>query len=116
MDTIVQQGKVSSIDYDTGSVRVVFTDRQNSVSAPLPMFNSEYKMPDVGDVVICLFLSNNPSRGYCLGTPNQSLTVTGEGVYYKDFFGEGYIKYDSDTKTLTISAGHVVINGTEVGA
>lgn len=115
MDTTVQEGKVSSIDYNTGSVRVVFTDRTDSVSAPLPMFNSEYKMPTVGDTVACLFLSNNPARGYCLGTPNDSPTVTGEGVFYKDFFGEASIKYDSGTKTLTISAGHVVINGTEVG-
>jgi hypothetical protein len=73
-------------------------------------------MPNVGDTVVCLFLTNNPARGFCLGTPNQSPTVTGAGIFYKDFFGEAFIKYDSNAKTLTISAEHVVINGTEVGS
>lgn len=114
MEAIVQQGHISSVNYESGSVRVVFADQMNTVSADLPMFNSEYKMPDIGDTVVCLFLSNNPTRGFCLGTPNQSPTVTGAGVFYKDFFGEAYIKYDSTAKTLTFSAEHVVINGTEV--
>jgi uncharacterized protein len=93
-----------------------FRIRQDSVSAPLPMFNGEYKMPDVGDAVVCLFLSNNPARGYCLGTPNSSPAVAGERIFYKDFFGKASIKYDSSTDTLTISAGHVIVNGTEVGS
>ena len=112
---IVAEGKVSSVDYTAGTVRVTFPDRANSVSAPLPMFNTEYKMPNVGNNVVCLFLSNNPARGFCLGSPQFSPPVTGQGIYYKDFFGKASIKYDESTDTMTISAGHVIINGTEVG-
>ena len=38
-------GKVSSIDYDHGMIRVVYTDRDKAVTKPLPVltFNDEYK-------------------------------------------------------------------------
>lgn len=105
----VQEGQVSTVNYNSGSVRVVFPDKSNSVSGDLPMFNSHYEMPSIGDTVVCLFLSNNPAHGYCLGTPNDSPPVTGEGVFYKDFFGEAFVKYDRATKTLTLHADKVAI-------
>jgi phage baseplate assembly protein gpV len=108
---VVEEGRVSSVDYKAGTVQVVFDDKSDIVSDDLPLFNSEYRMPDVGDVVVCLFLSNNPTQGFCLGTPQDSPQVTGKGIFYKDFFGEAFFKYDQSTGTLTINAPHVVING-----
>ena len=37
-------GKVSSIDYDNGMIRVLYTDRDGAVTKSLPMltFNDEY--------------------------------------------------------------------------
>lgn len=112
LPALIRTGKVSSRNLSNGTVRVNFDDVPNSVSSDLPMLNSEYKMPSVKDKVLCIFLSNNPSRGFCLGTYNQSsddLSFAGDGVFYKDFFGEGYFKYDKSTQTLTIHAPHVVI-------
>ena len=109
MQATVLEGKVSRVDYASAAVCVLFEDREGEVSAPLPMFASEYKMPDIGDTVACLFLSNNPARGYCLGSPAKNSAVNGKGIYYKDLFGEAFIKYDSSTHILTLSAPHVVI-------
>lgn len=112
---LVQTGKVNSINYDAGTVRVIFDDIQNSISGELPMLSGEYKMPDVGDKVLCIFLSNNPSRGFCLGKYYQSSNpsqTAGEGVFYKDLFGEGFIKYDKSTHTLTLQAPHIVTTET----
>ena len=46
---IFRVGKVSSIDYAAGLVRVVYPDKDNSVTAPLPMLCTEYNMPKVGE-------------------------------------------------------------------
>lgn len=59
---IFRVGKVSSIDYAAGLVRVVYPDKDNSVTAPLPMLCTEYNMPKVGDPVMVLHLSNGTGR------------------------------------------------------
>lgn len=64
---IFRVGKVSSIDYAAGLVRVVYPDKDNSVTAPLPMLCTEYNMPKVGDPVMVLHLSNGTEAGLVLG-------------------------------------------------
>ena len=63
-------GKVSSIDYDHGMIRVVYTDRDKAVTKPLPVltFNDEYKMPKVGQYVLVGHLSNGTEAAYVMGT------------------------------------------------
>lgn len=97
-------GKVSSIDYDHGMIRVVYTDRDGAVTKPLPVltFNDEYKMPKVGQYVLVGHLSNGTEAAYVMGTfwnaanePGRS----GKGVYRKEFAhktGEAYIDYDGE--------------------
>ena len=83
-------GKVSSIDYEHGMIRVVYADRDNAVTKPLPVltFNDEYKMPKVGQYVLVGHLSNGTEAAYVMGTfwntanePGRS----GKGVYRKEF-------------------------------
>lgn len=64
---IFRVGKVSSIDYAAGLVRVAYPDKDNSVTAPLPMLCTEYNMPQVGDPVMVLHLSNGTEAGLVLG-------------------------------------------------
>ena len=49
----IRIGKVSSIDYENGMIRVLYTDRDGAVTKTLPVvtFNDEYKMPYVLNVV-----------------------------------------------------------------
>lgn len=109
---IIRTGTVCSTNPDAGTVKVVFADRSGSVSAELPMLRSIYRMPEIGETVLCLFLTNNPARGFCLGTyfsPDNPPPAPGDGILYMDLFGAGFVKYDNATQTLTLHAPHVTI-------
>ena len=49
-DRTIRIGKVSSVDYGSGMIKVTYPDLDNSVTDDLPYltFNDEYKMPKVG--------------------------------------------------------------------
>ncbi|MEY8333433.1 hypothetical protein AALB53_10055 [Lachnospiraceae bacterium 47-T17] len=115
-------GKVSSIDYDHGMIRVVYADRDGAVTKPLPIltFNDEYKMPKVGQYVLVGHLSNGTEAAYVMGTfwntanePGRS----GKDVYRKEFAhktGEAYIDYDGEEKKLEFHGDNVSISGSDV--
>ena len=46
-DRTIRIGKVSSVDYGSGMIKVTYPDLDNSVTDDLPYltFNDEYKMP-----------------------------------------------------------------------
>lgn len=114
MKNLIRIGKVSSINYELGTVKVIFSDQSNIVTNNLPMLSFEYNMPKVNDLVLCLFLGNGISNGFCLGkyyNQNNMPLEHGRDIFYKDFFGEGYLKYDKQTRTLTISAENIQIEG-----
>lgn len=107
----VRVGIVSSIDRKKGTARVYFGDREDAVSYELKvvslqtMKNKHYWMPDIDETVICLFLANGHESGYVLGSVYSNVDTPPtdkkeEGVWYED---GTVIKYDMETKTLTIS-------------
>ncbi|MGO4890285.1 hypothetical protein ACJ2A9_21260 [Anaerobacillus sp. MEB173] len=63
---IIKVGQVNSINMNMGTVRVLFEDRDNSISNDLPVLNSS-PMPIVGQQVVCVFLGNAIKDGFCLG-------------------------------------------------
>lgn len=111
----IRIGKVSSVDYAAGLVRVVYHDKDDSVTAPMPMLANEYQMPKVGDQVVVLHLSNGAEAGVVLGRywTNKNEPPGGkDGLYRKDLGkepGEAMIRYEAGT--ITISAPAVVISG-----
>jgi len=119
MRDIIKIGSVSSINYESGTVQVVFQDKGASVSKDLPLLSFEYNMPNVGDSVICVFLPNGRGEGFCLGSyfNNNNYPIDHGEVYRKDLMDEAYFKYDKSTHTLTINAenisliGNVVVDG-----
>ena len=104
MDTI-RIGRISSVNYAEGTARVVYTDRDNSVTMELPLLSYEYSMPKVDDLVLVLNLPTGGEAGVILGkiwNDNNKPKESGEKIYRKDL-GEGcYIKYDEETKKLRI--------------
>ncbi|QKS70261.1 hypothetical protein FLK61_26230 [Paenalkalicoccus suaedae] len=62
---IAKVGRVSSIS--GRNVSVVFEDRDNLVTDPLPMLNN-LDPPPVGSSVLCIFLGSALDEGFCLGT------------------------------------------------
>ena len=101
MSAEVRVGKVSSIDYPSGMIRVVYHDKDNDVTRPIPLFSSEYAMPPVGALVAVVHLSNGAEAGVVLGRPwSAKLTPPEgfEGLYRKDFDltpGQCYFRYDA---------------------
>ena len=115
----IRIGKVSSVNYDQGMIRVTYPDRDDSVTAEIPVFSftDEYKMPKVGSQVLVLHLSNGSAAGVMMGhywnEKNKSL-VTGAEVFRKELaqsYGEAFFDYDGKEKKLTIYADKIEIKG-----
>lgn len=102
MSAEIRVGKVSSIDYPSGMIRVVYHDKDDDVTRPIPLFSSEYAMPPVGALVAVVHLSNGAEAGVVLGRPWSAKLTPPEGfqgLYRKDFDltpWKCYIRYDAN--------------------
>lgn len=116
MKDIIRRGTVESIDYRNGTVKVVYEDRDDSVSFDLPLMSAEYNPPSIGDMVIAAFLENDPTQGFIIGKPynENNKPIGGKDIIRKDFDKDNYIEYNKSTETLKINVKKVVINGTLV--
>lgn len=111
----IRIGKVSSINYEQGLIRVTYPDRDNSVTAEIPVFSftDEYKMPQVGSEVLVLHLSNGAAAGVMMGhywNKNNRCPKTGPNIFRKELahsYGESYMEYDENTRKLTIYADEI---------
>lgn len=112
---LIRIGKVSSVNYAQGMIRVTYPDRDDSVTAEIPVFSftDEYKMPKVGSQVLVLHLSNGAAAGVCMGhywNEKNISKATGAGVFRKELaseYGEAFFEY-KDGK-LTIYADQIEI-------
>ena len=101
MRTGIRLGKVSSIDYPSGMIRVVYHEKDDDVTRLILLLASEYAMPPVGAQVAVLHLSNGTEAGVVLGRPWSEKLVPPEGfegLYRKDFDlqpGKCFFRYDA---------------------
>lgn len=115
----IRIGKVSSVDYEAGMVRVTYRDKDDSVTMNLATanFNDEYRMPEPGQDVIVAHLSNGSSRAVLLGTVWNKKNTPAEGgrdIYRKDLSRKknaAYVRYDDKTGEYLVKAANVHING-----
>lgn len=111
----IRIGKVSSVNYTAGTVRVVYPDKSDKSTAELPVFcgfGKEYQMPDVGDLVLVVHLSNDSSMGIAVGKFwNQTMAPPkgGADVYYKEFQKEGASFLEAAAGILRIHAASLVL-------
>lgn len=122
MDTL-RIGKISSINYTNGTARVLYTDRDNAVTAELPLLSNEYYMPAIDDLVLVCHLPNGGQAGVIIGpfwNDNNRPPAGGAGTFRKDFDRDGncYIKHADGTleihcngKVEITCSGGVYING-----
>lgn len=107
LKNMIRIGKISSVNPAKGTVRVVIDDQQDIVTNELPLLANEYNMPDVGDLVLCLFLGNGILSGFCLGKYFSTVNpppVTDKNIWAKDFGDGTSIQYDKSSKELSIAA------------
>lgn len=68
-------GRVSAVDASRLRIRAVFPDRDHVVSGWLPLVmppqreeaRGQFLMPEVGQMVLCVFLGNGRESGFWLG-------------------------------------------------
>ncbi len=107
-------GTVSSTDAETGMVSVLYQDRDGEVTQMLPYatFNGEYKLPQIGDKVIVIHLSNGKEMAVVLGTYwNKSHPARDPGAYHKELGQGAYFNYSKEV--LTIAAEHIQFTATK---
>lgn len=119
----IRIGKISSLNYEDGTARVVYSDRDDAVTAELPLLSTEYYMPEVDDLVLVLHMPNGAEAGVIIGefwNDNNRPPESGIGLYRKDLSrsGKAYVKYDDATGSMTIHCpgginidGDVTVNG-----
>lgn len=117
-------GRISSIDAESGFVKVTYPQENDVVSDWLPLLAFEYNPPKVGDLVATLL--DDKLNGVCLGkifsysqTPSVSggyqkdmdgVTVTKNGDTFEvDFGGGAYVKYSGGT--LHVKANKIILDG-----
>ncbi len=117
-EKLIRIGKISKIDYETGMAEVTYPDMDNSVTALFPIvnLNEEYKMPEIGEEVLVLHLSNGAASGLILGpfwNEANKPRVNGKNVYRKEFSkskGTAYIQYKDGAVELRGPAIRYVCN------
>lgn len=119
----IRVGKISSVDYTSGTVRVVYEDQDDAVTRPIPLLSFEYLMPEVDDMVLVLHLSNGTEAGVVIGRPWSDQRVppeSGQGLYRKDFHnevGKAFLRFsEKDDETMTLHVKNLVIEAENVTA
>ena len=119
----IRVGKISSVDYTSGTVRVVYEDQDDAVTRPIPLLSFEYLMPEVDDMVLVLHLSNGTEAGVVIGRPWSDQRVppeSGQGLYRKDFHnevGKAFLRFsEKDSETMTLHVKNLVIEAENVTA
>lgn len=104
----VRVGYVSSIDYENGFCEVHYPDRDDTVTEKVPfLYNREYRMPEVEDMVVVVHPGDSPEDAVVLGTINNEKLKPKEGkkgVFRKEYSntdGQAYRKFDANAKELT---------------
>lgn len=104
-------GIISSVDEKKCTARVLFEDRDNTVShdlkivVPQTMKNKYYWLPDIGESVLCCFLQNGIETGFILGSiysEEDKPAFEDKSVKGIQFEDGTVIKYDTKSSTLTV--------------
>ena len=123
---LVREGIVSVVYPERHSARVTFPDKDDVVSAELPVLtscgsqNKLYSLPDVGESVICLFAGNDDlsGTGFILGArydDKNPPAVNSQDITRLDFKDGSYLQFDRAKSELKIECkGDVIIKGKRI--
>lgn len=97
---MIRIGTVTNVYPENGKVKIYYEDTESS-SLPLPMvsMNREQSMPDVGDTVITLHMTNGSSQGFCIGTYFDD-DYEGSEKYTKEFDDKAFVECDKGNYRL----------------
>lgn len=122
---VLRVGKISSINYQNGTARVTYEDRDGATTGELPFIAWEYWMPRIADTVLVGHLTNGTTSAIILGPfwhQNHRPAEGAAGLYRKEYGtsdGQAYERYDATTDkgvlklggcTIEIGGGKISIN------
>ena len=122
LKSTVRYGVVSAVYPERATVRIMFSDRENLVSAELAVLqgfglkNKSYVLPDVGESVVCLMTPNSEDgSGFVLGSfyhENSPPPATSQDISMIKFADGSVISYDRAKHELNVNInGNIRING-----
>lgn len=125
MKNLIRYGKVSSVNAEKCTCRVVFDDKDGLVSAELFVLQSSclnnkfFSLPDVNDSVVCLMTPNDPNGGgFVLGSfyhEKNPAPAQSQDISMIRFGDESYIQFDRSKGELNINCkGKIFIQGKEI--
>ncbi len=112
----IRKGRISSVNPNKCTAKVVFDDQEDLVSKELLIVVSgskgdkQYWMPSLHEKVVCLMVPNGNGEGYIIGsyyTEEDKPSVTNankRSVHYKD---GAMVEYDSEKHILTLDFSKV---------
>ena len=122
LNRVIAIGKVVAIDEKTAKVRVELGEKDKLVTYWLPVLTTkteldkEYWMPDVDELVVCLFTPPNFERGFVVGsyyTLEDPPPVADRDKYHRRFKDGTIIEYDRKKHRLYLHVeGTVYIHAT----
>lgn len=116
MENNIRLGKISAVDYAAGTVRVVYHEKDDAVTAPIPLISSEYFHAGGGRHGYGASPLQRHGGGRGPGTTverKEQAPGGSKGLYRKDLArspGEAMIRYKDGT--MTIKVAKLVIDGT----
>lgn len=129
LKNLIRVGRVSTVNAEDATCTVTYTDKDDLVSAELPVLqlgtksNKTYWLPDVDTLVYCVFAPNPSGKGISAGAVigcayNDEDAPEDNDINVKSIrFADGsYIKYDNGdltihmTGTVTITADTINLN------
>jgi phage baseplate assembly protein V len=122
LNRLVAIGKVVAVDEKTAKVRVELGEKDKVVTYWLPVLtqktelDKEYWMPDVDELVVCIFTPPSFERGFVVGsyyTAEDPPPVTDRNKYHRRFKDGTVIEYDRKNHRLYIHVeGEIFIHST----
>lgn len=120
----IRYGRISSVNPENMTARVLFDDQDDMVTDELPVIvrnskdNRDYALPDVGEYVVCLFLDNDRSAGFVVGAVYSSNNMpmhNNADIRAVDFADGTSIEYNRATGNLRINCiGDLIINARNI--
>jgi len=117
---IFRLGEVVETDPENCLVRVKFPDTDELVSGWLQVVqqqtlkNKHYYMPDIEELVVCVFLGNGPIAGFVLGAVYNDIDTppyNGDDTYYREYKDKTLLQYDRKThEAIANIMGNVSVN------
>lgn len=126
LKNIIRVGRVSDVNGNTCTAKVVFGDADNNVSYDLPVLqpcakdNAAYSLPDIDSQVVCIFLPNASGKGlnagYVIGACYSSTDIPKENDSNAKSirFADGsFIRYNNGDIEIH-ATGNVIITGNNI--